>query len=262
METGTSSAEIPNKHKKLRLAISPSWPLLFISWLVIVAITVSICRPWNRFGANDRTIQVTGETTVKATPDQYVFSPSYTFTNTDQQQSLNQASQKSTDVVNGLKKLGVKDSQIKTSTTSYADYVVSGTASKDQTYYLVVTITADSRELAQKVQDYLLTTSPQGAITPVASFSQSMQKKLETEARDAATKDAKSKAAQSAKNLEFKVGPVKSVQDGTGFDGRVFANAVAPTSGTTAIKDNSTSQTIQPGENELSYNLTVTYFVR
>ena len=123
-----------------------------------------------------------------------------------------------------------------------------------------MTIKIDNRDLAQKVQDYLITTSPTGAVSPQAGFSEAKRKTLETKARDQATKDARSKADQSAKNLGFKIGKVKTVTDSSGFGGPiVYGLAEGSNAG---VDSSNTKLAVQPGENDLQYSVTVTYYVR
>ena len=119
-----------------------------------------------------------------------------------------------------------------------------------------------NKDLAQKVQDYLTTTDPIGQVTPSATFSQGKQKKLENEARAAATKEAKAKAEQMAKNLGFTVGKVKTINDQSSGNGWFFATDSASsllTQGTTEVK--SGSLTVQPGENSIDYSVEVTYYI-
>jgi uncharacterized protein YggE len=129
------------------------------------------------------------------------------------------------------------------------------------TYNLQLTVTLTNKDLVQKVQDYLVATLPTGGVSPQAGFSDSKRKQLESNARDEATKDARSKADQSAKNLGFRVGKVKSVDDGSGFGGMPYATSKAESAVALDIAA-SPSLSVQPGENELSYSVTVVYTIR
>ena len=104
-----------------------------------------------------------------------------------------------------------------------------------------------------------MTTLPTGAVSPQASFSDAKRKELESKAREMATKEARAKAEQSAKNLGFSVGAVKSVNDGVGF-GDVYP--LAAESSARDIAAPTSKLTVQPGENELTYQVTVVYFIR
>ncbi len=253
----------PNKSS---FKLSLDYRIIIFVLLAVIAGMLSIWKPWNIFGDNgkgERTIRVSGEATVKSEPDEYVFYPNYEFKNTDKAVALKELGSKSEEIVAKLKSLGVEDSKIKTNTNAN-DYPIYGYPDEIQpenpkraTYSLSLTITVASRELSQKVQDYLVTTAPSGSISPNPTFSESKRKQLDSEARDKATKEARAKADQSAKNLGFKVGAVKSVEDQGGF-GEVY-----PLSKDSVMSSEPSSRlTVQPGENELHYSVTVTYFVR
>lgn len=241
-----------------RLNLSIDYRIITIVLLAVIAGMLALWRPWTSAQTSDRTIQVTGQTTLKAEPDEYIFYPAYEFKNKDRNAALAELSKKSDEVVAKLKSLGVSDSKIKVNSDGYEPYYLEKTPGTT-TYTLRLTVVVDNRELAQKVQDYLVTTTPTGTVSPQADFSDARRKELENQARDEATKDARAKADQTAKNLGFKLGKVKAVSDGSGFgdvipyDGRLEA----------AIDSSaSTKLAVQPGENELSYSITVTYFVK
>jgi uncharacterized protein YggE len=230
--------------------------------LIVIVGMVIAWKPWHAKATGSRTISVSGEATISAKPDEFVFTPSYDFKSSDKSAALAKLSTKSDQLIAKLKALGVPDSKIKSNSSGYDGqyYPAYYSASSEQTTYsLLLTVTVDSAATAQKVQNYLLTTSPTGSVSPQANFSTSLRKQLESKARDEATKEARAKADQSAKNLGFKVGRVKSVSDGTGFDQAypvaMAAEDVAATSGA------SPKLSVQPGENDLRYTVSVVYFI-
>ena len=227
--------------------------------LLIIAGMLMVWKPWHGGpAAADRTIQVTGDATLTAEPDEFVFSPSYQFKNSDKQAALSDLTAKSNELVAKLKTLGVADSKIKTNADSWA-FPTYGSDSTTPVYTLSLTVTVGDKTLAQKVEDYLVGTSPSGALTPQANFSTNKRKSLEAQGRNKASQEARAKAEQSAKNLGFKLAAVKSVDDGTGF-GNVYpvqGRAVLPTD----LKSNE-SLNIQAGENTLNYSVTVTYYIK
>jgi uncharacterized protein YggE len=291
------------KNSKFNALKKINYKYVSIALIVVLLGVVVFCRPWIRpVAANSRTVQVTGTATVKSTPDQFVFYPSYTSKNTDTQAALAELSKKSDEIVAKLKALGVSDENIKTNASSVdGKYMITAMypdpAGSTNTLQLTVTVT--TKEQAQKVQDYLLTTSPVAAVSPTPSFSTAKQKQLESQARDEAAKDAKTQAQQMAKNLGFKLGPVKTVEDalpGLG-GGRVMPMTLnassAPEAGatTTGSADMMTTQAVpasgtvtvsssgvttatgvgvvkagqlavMPGQDEVTYSVNVTYFVR
>jgi hypothetical protein len=112
--------KFPPIQNKNRLNFSLDSRKVIIALLVIIAGMVFIWKPWNKPPQNtDRTVQVNGEATIKADPDQFVFSPSYDFKNANKQTAIDALSKKSDEIVGQLKKLGVEDGQIKTNADGY-----------------------------------------------------------------------------------------------------------------------------------------------
>lgn len=245
-------APVPQKNK---MSLNLDFRLVTVVLLLVIAGMLALWRPWEG-QRDDRTIAVTGESTIKATPDEFIFYPAYEFKNADKQAALDVAAKKSDELVAKLKAIGVPENGIKTNADGYDMPTYKDDTTP--TYNLRLTVTVGSRDLAQKVQDYLLTTTPVGAVSPQAAFSDAKRKELESKARDEATKDARAKADQSAKNLGFSLGAVKTVADGAGFGRGVPPYAVDSNASSGAERQ----LTVQPGENELSYSVTVTYFVR
>lgn len=235
--------------------------VVFILLAVIVGMLVA-WRPWQeQLTGDSRTVTVTGESKVSAEPDEYVFYPRYEFKNTDKTAGLKEVASKSEEIITGLKKLGIKDNKIKTNSDGNSFQPYFREDDSNTTYSLALTITSGQKDEAQKIQDYLVSTGPVGAVSPQASFSEKKRKELESQARDKATQDARAKADQSAKNLGFKIHKVKSVEDGVGFVG--LHPQMATDMALSAPMERSISKlAVQPGENELNYTVKVVYFVR
>jgi uncharacterized protein YggE len=245
-----------NPTRKLQFSLDPR--LVIAGLLVVIAAMLIIWKPWSDAGTSSRTVEVTGEATITAKPDEYVFTPSYQFQNADKAAALAALTKKSDEVVAKLKSLGVDDSKIKTSSSGYDMPVYYDDSNKEASYNLQLTVTVADLDLAQKVQDYLLTTSPTGSVSPQASFSDKKQKELDAQARSEATKDARSKGERMAENLGFSLGKVKSVEDASGF-GEIYP---LQRGAAVTAEDASSSFMIQPGENDLTYSVTVTYFIK
>jgi uncharacterized protein len=233
--------------------------LLVIALVLSLAVIAVLVTKVGTGSAEERTVTVTGQATLQEIPDQYVFSPSYTFQNEDKAAALAAMTKRSDELVAGLKKLSVADDAIKTNSDSY-DMPVE--LKSQLTYNLRLTITVKDKDLAQKVQDYLVSTTPSGGVSPSVSFSDAKRKTVENKARDEATKDARSKADQSAKNLGFKVSKVKTVTDSAGFNGVIpyattEGRAVAPAAD--AAQPSTPQLSLQPGQNDITYSVTVVY---
>ncbi len=252
------------KTSKIQLSLDLKQLIIGVLALAILAMLI-IWKPWHGTVTSDRTVKVTGEASIKAEPDEYVFYPSYQFKNADKDAGLAELTKKSDEIIAKLKETGVADNKIKTNANGN-NYNYFKNADNSTTYSLTLTVTVGSKDLAQKVQEYLATTTPLGEVTPQTTFSQTMRKQLESRARDEATKDARTKADQSATNLGFKVSKVKSVEDGAGFGNAVpmmARGSIAVDSAAGSIASPEVAKlAVQPGENEISYSVTVTYFVK
>jgi uncharacterized protein YggE len=237
------------------------YKIIIAGLLVIMAIMLGLWHPWSSGADQGRTVSVSGEAKLKAAPDQYVFNPIYEFKNEDKSKALAEQTDKNNQIIAKLKELGVKDADIKNNASGYSNsYSVEPASPEQTTYSLSLTITVSDKDLATKVQDYLVSTNPEGQVTPQAGFSEAKRKELENQARDMATKDARTKAEQIAKNTGAKLGKVKSIQDGGGFGQPITAlyeDSVASSSSATKQ-----SMQIQPGENELNYAVSVSYYLK
>lgn len=253
------AATKPSLKDRLKLFF---WKLVSLLLVISLVISIVLWKPWQaNVKAGERTVSVAGSATITAAPDEFVFSPSYTFTNADKQAALAEMTQKSNDIVAKLKGLGVPSNKIKVDSSGFNN-VYSIEPNGDSTYNLNLTVTLSTQALAQKVQDYLITTGPSGAVSPQANFSTAKQKQLEGQARDKAEQDARAKADQSAKNLGFSVGKVKSVDD-SGFAsfGGCGARGLCQGANLSATDAATPSLAVQPGENDLPYSVTVTYYI-
>ncbi len=227
-------------------------------------ITIGLWQPWNSTVSN-RTISVTGFTTLEAEADQYIFNPYYQENGTDKLVVNNNLVELSKTIVAKLKTLGVSDSAIKTSVSSYDYGIYYDNRDKSVSGALNITITIKDKVLAQQVQDYLATTPASGSISPQVSFSTEKQKELEKQAREEALNDAKTKAQTSAEQLGAKLGRVISVSDSTNggtmpLPWLIDSNYRLDTNSSSEPGSASASSyAIQPGLNEYNFNVEVSY---
>jgi len=258
----TDSTSQPKNKSKITLSID----LRLVCLLLVIALLacLALWRPWTSAASSDsRTIEVTGEATLKAAPDEYKFNPNYQFDSETKAAALADLTKKSNEVIAGLKQLGIKDSMIKSNSNGYENQSSPEFGGGKVSYNLQLTITVDDESLVQKVQDYLVTTSPTGPVSPNATFSETTRKSLERKGRTAATADARKKADQSAQELDFKVQKVKSISDTSQNAPDIYpvtkqgiAEDVAPTQ----IAQPSIG--VQSGQNELTYIVTVVYYIK
>lgn len=258
-----TSATTPPSPSRRRFGLPNIWQLATVVLLIAAVVMVFLWKPWQpNIKASERTISVTGTATVSATPDQYEFSPTYTYTSTSKQTALDQMTTESDQIVSHLKSLGVASKDIKTNSSGYGNgvYYPSSTANGKTTYTTYLTITVTDAKLAQKVQDYLLTTNPTGSVSPYASFSKAKQQQLQDQARNKAEANARSQADQSAKNLGFKVDAVKSVTDGN-LGGIMPYYGIADGANSANSANSTPHLNLQPGQNDLSYSVQVVYYI-
>ena len=275
----------PNKKKSFTVQLKFDYRFIIGVLVFIIIVMLLLWQPWVfRSSMNNRTVTEYGMASVTGVPDQFVFSPSYSFKDANKDAVLKMLSAKSDEVTKKLKEIGVAENKIKTNTDGYdfpiygaEDGTSYGSGGPDEgdvssgaiaprdtrmNYTLRMTITVDNKTLAQKVQDYLVTTSPEGEVSPKIGFSNKKGGELEDKARELAMKDARKRAEQSAKTLHFSLGPIKTVDDGVGFSG---VQPLTVDKGTTVKNLSEASDgklTIYPGENELQYQVTVVYYIK
>src|SRR3989344_2197249 len=91
-----SPVELPTNKRRFRLA--GGWRL--VSFLLLVALIASVVlwKPWQaNIKAGDRTVSVTGDAIITAQPDQYIFTPTYEFS--DPKTGLSDMTKKSDEVI-------------------------------------------------------------------------------------------------------------------------------------------------------------------
>jgi uncharacterized protein YggE len=236
--------------KKFTIRASSLWKVSAIILLLTVLGLLAFTQPWNRVADNPRTIEITGEATIKRAPDSFVFNPTY---EAKSQEAINQ---KTTEVVAAVKALGLGDAGIQTSISSYDNYDMNGpTGEKNYTNYL--TLSVEDKELAQKIQDYLVTSGATGQISPSVSFKRDTQRQLKDEATTLAIEDARRRAEQTAQNLGVKLGKVIKINEPTDDYG-VYPIASYDAS----LKAEGSGLPINAGESEFTYSVNVVFEIR
>ncbi len=230
--------------------------------LVTVGVMTFVWRPWEGSRAT-RTITVIGEADVKATPDEFLFTPYYERTGSDAAKLKTELDTFGNKLLDDVVKLGITKDNITLTSTSYGQASDGGTAATEPampggksvqpTATLSVTITAPSKELAQKIQNYLGSTDAKGQLTAQAVFSKEKRKELENQARDKATDDAKTKASETAAKLGVSVGKVKEVKDS------VRSGSIFPMNASGVAEDSKSSLPVTPGRDSVSVNLEIVF---
>lgn len=230
-----------------------------IALLVVIALMLALWKPWQ--GVAAKTITVTGESTVSAKPDEFIFSPTYQKKADNVTAAIAQVSEHGNGVVAKLKEMGVTDDKIKSNVSSNPDYDPTNGKQTGQfvgNYSLIVTV--NDTELAQKVLDYLVTTSPLYGVSPQSTFSKETRKKLESDARTKGLADARSKAEQTASTLGSRLGKVTTVTEGAGFDGPIMMGRTSVAKPEIAADMSATTTpTLQTGTEDVNFSVNVVY---
>jgi len=247
----------------MTINISFSKVLKNINLLLLIAILGLLVwsTPWGNSGSSTvaRTIKVSGEATIEAVPDEFVFYPYFEMKGTDQETMKQALSKQSNQAVAKLKELGIEERKIKLDASSYDRWYWE----EDEEGVLTVslTITVGDKDKAQEVQDYLDTLDVKGQLTPQASFSRAKQKDLDAQAIEEASNDARSKAETQAKLFGSKLGKVVKVEQGS--------DSVFPTvfrgGADFAIAEEAAPQSsfaVLPGENEYTQTVSVIYEIK
>jgi len=242
----------PSPHKS-SLSINLDLRIVCLILLAIIVGMLALWRPWEQTSAANRKVTLSGESSIVAVPDQFTFSPYYEKTGDTAKADLDALGNK---LLEELKKLGVNEEDITLGGSNYDRYysVAPVEGSSEETVSLQVQVVVSSKQLAQKVQDYLATTDAKGQLTGQPSFSKQKTKQLQTEARQKAIEDAQAKAKQTASELDVTVGKVITVKD--------QSNQIAfpyPAYGIAESADEGKSLPVTPGKQEVSYQIEVTF---
>jgi uncharacterized protein YggE len=200
--------------------------------------------------SNPRTLEITGEATIKRAPDSFVFNPTF---EADSQEAI---TLKTNEVVKALKELGLGDAGIQTQVTNYENYGMNG-PDGTYNYSVYMTLAVEDKELAQKVQDYLVSAGAIGQVTPITGFKAETRKALKDEATTLAVEDAKRRAEQTANNLGVKVVKVIKINEP---DDNMDIYPIA--SYDSAVVQEGTSLPINAGESEFPLSLKVVFEIR
>jgi hypothetical protein len=234
--------------------VSVDLRIVVVVLVVLLGVCIGLWKPW--VAEATRTIEVTGESSIESEPDEYQFMPMYQKKGADRAAIQQELIATVNSVVARLKELGVAESDISLASSTYDNYWNDGS---NEITSNSLTITVDSKELSQKVQDYLITTSPEGQITPYATFSIDRRKAVQEEARSEAIADARAKAERTASELGMKLGKVVTIEDYSG-------DIVLPYAGRSelAVSSDATSSSlpILPGTQDISTTVTVTYEIK
>ena len=242
--------------KNLKMSVD-----LRIVCLVLVAVIagmVIVWKPWSS-SSTKRTISVSGEGSQKAEPDEFQFSPTYQDKGSDRSAVQKALADKINAIIAKLKELGVAESDITLASSTYDNWYNDGT---NEVTSNSLTVVVSNKELSQKVQDYLLTTAPEGQITPYPTFSKDKRKKVEEDVRSQAITDAKKKAQRSADELGMKLGKVVTITDQQGGGVMPMYSTMGVAGDAKSISAEATTLPVLSGKQDINYTVEVVYEIK
>lgn len=236
------------------------WRVVQLLLLLSILALLLWSKPWTSTTVSEqRKLVITGQSTITASPDEYAFSPYFEKTGSDAESLKTQVTKQANQLIAKLKELNVPqgDIQLDVSTYGYDPYLDGG--NDENTVSAYINVKVDNQDLAQKVQDYLVTTDAKGQLSPSASFSQTKQDELQKQATEQAIKDAKDKAQSQADQLGIKVGKVLEYSQ-SNLDYPVYFED--KTSSDHADDSTTTSLPVLSGQQDYTQAVTVTFEIK
>lgn len=239
--------------------------LLVLLLLVANIVTLFLWQPWDSSSTDKREISVTGSATIEQEPDEFTFSPNYEFTASSEDEVNKSVADKATVLKDELVELGLAEDEIEIRANSYDYYWYDEDEDKHRGF-LYLTISSDSKEEAERVQEYLLSTSAKGQITPRANFSKQALKDLESKARTAAIEDARKSAEGTAEELDSKLGKVISISDADEYSSG-FEYGYLDVSRSASIADSVSEEApssipVSPGQQEFNFKVKAVFEIK
>lgn len=242
--------------------------------LLLLLVNYFINGSWNlplNTPVKSRTFQVQGTGNVTATPDQSDVSFTVTKTATTLQEAQNQANTSMNTILTDLQKVGVEKKDIQTSNyNSSPNYVqnnggavpaiivnpqsqqiVSYTVSED------VDITIDNTEETSTIIDTITKDNAENISGPNVTFSEGKQERLEDQARTLAITNARQKAESMASAAGIRLGNIINIQEDNPTP--VLIHPLMMSARAAVPNTPSVPTQINPGQNTITSNVTVTY---
>lgn len=208
-------------------------------------------------------ITASGQGTIEATPDEGQVMLGVETRDSDATKASQQNAAKATKIIDAIKKLGIKESDIQTinlSVTPEYDYTSTTGSPKVTGYVASNTVEIKTKETSKlpAIVDAGLAAGANQLQGATFSFSDETQKKLEEQAREKAIADARQKAEKIAAGSGVSLGKlVSSVETSTPEFPPIIAYAAESKGG----GDTATTP-IEPGSSEVTITVTVTYEIK
>jgi len=166
----------------------------------------------------------------------------------------NQTNTTANKIIEDLKKLGISDKDIKTTNYSVNPNYDFGRGEQNITGYTVsqtLEINITPIDIANKAIDTATSIGANLVGSINFTFNEKTQKELENKARTEAVKIAKEKAENLAKVTGIRLGKIVDVQESGNFEPRPMMMG--------ALETKSADTNLEPGENSITINITLSY---
>jgi uncharacterized protein YggE len=207
---------------------------------------------------------VSGQGKVSVTPDIAKITAGIQENGGSLKQVQDSVNKKSKTLIDALKKLGINENDIKTTSYNvYPQYDFTGSSQRITGYQVSASYEITVKDF-DKVNEVIVATTANGAnLIGGINFevNDETEKKKLQEARDLAVKEAKEKAEGLARSAGISLGKIiniSEIQNGQGI--RPFA--LPANAGGEIAKDMVTQPDIQPGETEINVTVSLSYEVR
>jgi uncharacterized protein len=237
------------------------WLMIAVLALAVVWLAQNINQESETGNVSD-TITVSGTGDVLAKPDIAVADIAISVEGATAKIAQNDASKKSVAVVDYLKKAGIKEADIKTSSYNiYPQYDYTNGRSAIRGYQVTQSLTVKVRDL-DKANDIIDGVVTAGA-NQVNSFSFQIDNpdKLKAEARKKAIEEANTKAKELADELDIDLGHIVSFSE-SGNDYYPLRYSAAKEAMGMGGASSVPSPDLPTGENEVTVNVSITYQIK
>ncbi len=230
--------------------------LVLIAFVAAIGVGVAVWQPWK---ISSRQISVSAEGKVKGVPDISKITAGVELTKSTATEAQKEATSLLDKIIKAAKDKGIEDKDIRTddiSTSPQYDY----DANKTIGFYGrgMVTITVREIAKAQEILDALISAGATSVYGPQLTFSDEKLKTLETQAREEAVKNAKTKADKLAAAGGAKVGKVITIEEQPS-GGIYYPMFATESAGDLKTAAGGVGSAIEPGENDISITVSVKY---
>jgi len=232
--------------------------LALIVVIAAIGIGVSIWQPWRN---SARTITINGQGKIKSVPDVAKIQGGVEIKKNSANEAQTETSTKISKIIDQVKTKGIEEKDIKTDQVSaYPNYDYNNGANTIDGYIARTTITVTIRDISkgQEMLDLMTANGATSISGPNLTFSDEKMVELKKQAQEAAVQDARKRADDLAKAGNTKIGKVITITENYVSEGNPIPYLTLDAKSVESSRINS----ISPGEDEITAQITITYSLR